>query len=213
MLKLYYASIHLIRDNQVFDALLEKVNIQRREKVLRCKQENDRRRSLLAGYLLRVALETEGMVYDDISFATEKNGKPVLNQVSNLYFSLSHAGDYAVCLISDYCVGVDIETKSRAVFTQDERMEAIARKILNNEEYKQFLEGPKEEKDELFLQFWTRKECYSKADGRGLGIELNQIKTDGDGFYSKWLDDETFLSMYVEDGDYQDLQIEEIKYV
>ena len=71
----------------------------------------------------------------------------------------------------------------------------------------------KEEKDELFLQFWTRKECYSKADGRGLGIGLNQIKTDWDGFYSKWLDDETFLSMYVEDGDYQDLQIEEIKYV
>ena len=96
MLKLYYANIGLLNDEQVFQSVLEKVNVQRREKVLRCKQKKDQIRSLLAGYLLRIALEKEGMDYEKTSISILENGKPVISGNLDLHFSLSHAGDYAV---------------------------------------------------------------------------------------------------------------------
>lgn len=211
MLKLYYANIEQLYDENVFEALFEKVNTQRREKILRCKNENDKHRSLLAGYLLRVALESEGMKYEDMLFSVEETGKPFIQNAPFIHYSLSHAGNYAVCLISDCSVGVDIETKTKKVFEHEEQLENIARKILSEEEYEAFGHCINDKKAEIFLQFWTRKECYSKADGRGLGIGLNQVDTRNDKFFSKWLDTDVYLSIYVEDGNFTDLQIEEVR--
>lgn len=213
MLKLYYANIGLLDDEQVFQRIFEKVNIQRREKILRCKQEKDKQRSLLVGYLLRKALEQEDIDYETSSISTLKNGKPVMIENSDLYFSLSHAGDYAACIISNYCVGVDIETKTKQLFLEEkrDRLDIVAQKILTKREWELYNLTQKEEKIELFLQFWTRKESYSKADGRGLGIDLSQIETDAYAFFSKWLNKDTMLSIYVEDGNFSDLQIEEIR--
>lgn len=215
MLKLYYANIDLIKDESVFCELLEKVNIQRREKVLRCKQEKDKLRSLMAGYLLRIALERAGFVYDDLEFVTDTNGKPVLKSMPDVFFSLSHAGEYAVCLISNRNVGVDVEVKNKPLFkeTKRDKIVAIAKKILSNQELEQFINTANEESVELFLQLWTRKECYSKADGKGLKLELNVIQTNTEKYFSKWLDEDSCLSIYVEDGSFSDLQIEELTYL
>lgn len=210
MLKVYYANICLLKEKAVFHTIFEKVNIQRREKVLRCKNETDKLRSLMSGYLLRVALEREGMAYEDMLFSVEKNGKPVIDTKPSVHFSLSHAGDYAVCVISDQNVGVDIETKIKSFFSQEERLKSIAQKILTKEESEQFAHAAKEVKVELFLQFWTRKESYSKADGRGLGIGLEQVFTQTKEFYSQWLDKDTYLSIYAADAKFEDLQIKEI---
>lgn len=211
MLKLYYANIEQLHDENLFLALFEKVNTQRREKILRCKNENDKHRSLLAGYLLRIATECEGMKYEDMLFSMEEAGKPFIQNVPFIHYSLSHAGSYAVCLISDRSVGVDIETKTKKVFEHEEQMENIAKKILSEKENETFVNCMNTKKAELFLQFWTRKESYSKADGRGLGIGLNQVNTESDRFFSKWLDTDTYLSIYVEDGNFTDLQIEEVR--
>lgn len=212
MLKLYYANIGLLNDEQVFQSVLEKVNVQRREKVLRCKQKKDQIRSLLAGYLLRIALEKEGMDYEKTSISILENGKPVISGNLDLHFSLSHAGDYAVCVISNYRIGVDIETRTKSIFLEsnEEQLQAVAKKILSFKEWKQFEVEKKENKIELFLQFWTRKESYSKADGRGLGLGIDKVETDSEKFFSKWIDEDTMLSIYVEDEKISDLQTEEI---
>ena len=211
MLKLCYANIEQLYDENVFLTLFEKVNTQRREKILRCKNENDKYRSLLAGYLLRVALECEGMKYEDMCFSVKETGKPFIQNAPFIHYSLSHAGNYAVCLISDRSVGVDIETKTKKVFEHEEQLENIAKKILSEEEYEAFGHCINDKKAEMFLQFWTRKECYSKADGRGLGIGLNQVDTKNDRFFSKGLDTDVYLSIYVENGNFTDLQIEEVR--
>jgi len=212
MLKLYYANIGLLNDEQVFQSVLEKVNVQRREKVLRCKQKKDQIRSLLAGYLLRIALEKEGMDYEKTSISILENGKPVISGNLDLHFSLSHAGDYAVCVISNYRIGVDIETRTKSIFLEsnEEQLQAVAKKILSFKEWKQYEVEKKENKIELFLQFWTRKESYSKADGRGLGLGIDKVETDSEKFFSKWIDEDTMLSIYVEDEKISDLQTEEI---
>lgn len=212
MLNLYYAKIDLINNEQVYAEILEKVNVQRREKVLRCKDEQDRLRSLLAGYLLRYALEHEGIDFKNISILIETGGKPVIKDMESLFFSISHAGEYAVCLIADRNVGVDIETKRRNIFADDkeEKLDAIARKILTKNEWESFLHKKGKEKEDSFLQFWTRKESYSKADGRGIGIGLEKVSTDSDAYLSKWLDENTMLSIFVENEKFSDLQIKEI---
>ena len=212
MLKLYYANISLLDDEQVFQAVLEKVNIQRREKVLRCKHKQDQMRSLLAGYLLRLALEKEGIDYSDTTISILESGKPVIVDNSNLFFSLSHAGDYAACLISNHNIGVDIETKTKSLFMdgKEEKLQAVVEKILTPKERIEFSAKNQEEKVEYFLRTWTRKECYSKADGRGLSIGLEQIETESESFFSKWLDESTMISVFVENNNFSDLQIEEI---
>lgn len=215
MLKIYYANISLLDDEQVFQKVFEKVNIQRREKVLRCKQKKDQIRSLLTGYLLRIALEKEGMDYENTSISILENGKPVLSGNDDLHFSLSHAGEYAVCVISNHRIGVDIETKIKSLFLEGKegKLQAVAQKILTEKEWKQFNSVKQEEKIKFFLKTWTRKESYSKADGRGLGLGLDQVETDSKAFFSKWLDEDTVLSIYVEDKMFSDLQIEKIAFL
>ena len=213
MLKIYYANISLLDDEQVFQKVFEKVNIQRRVKVLQCKHKKEQMRSLMAGYLLRVALEKEGAEYDNTTISILENGKPVISGNTDLYFSLSHAGEYAACIISDHVVGVDIETKAKSLFQEGKegRLTAVTQKIMTKREREQFRNVENEKSIELFLKVWTRKESYSKADGRGIGLGLDQVETETEQFFSKWLDDDSMISIYIKDKNFSDLQTEEIK--
>ena len=198
MLKFYYADITLLEETEVFDAWLSKVNTQRREKVLRCKQQKDRQRSLLAGVLLRYALEMEGMEYDSLKFARTNGGKPYLESHENLHFSLSHAGDYAGCLLSDAPVGIDIEHKEKAIFQTEksERLLSMAEKCLAPAEWDLWKEC--KEPAEKFIEYWTRKEAYSKAVGKGLGMDFSKIDTETNrqDFWSVWIADGYCVSIY-----------------
>ena len=59
MLKIYYGHIQLVKDQRVFDKWFEKMNSQRKEKILRCQNDVDKQRSLLAGILLNFGLEKD----------------------------------------------------------------------------------------------------------------------------------------------------------
>lgn len=212
MLKCYFAEIALVEDPQVFELWMQKVNIQRREKVLRCKNEKDRQRSLMAGILLRYALENEGISYENAVFSKTKEGKPFLES-NELYFSLSHAGDYAVCVISDDTpVGIDIECLDRSVF-QDEkkhRLHFLAKKCLSQSEWGRF--ELSEENPKLFLEYWTKKEAYSKAVGKGLGMEFSGIDTERykEQYWTLWKKDKYCISIYQNTNSYADLVMEEL---
>lgn len=45
----------------------------------------------------------------DVPICRETHGKPVLKGCTNLFFNISHSGDYAVCAVSKQPVGIDIE--------------------------------------------------------------------------------------------------------
>lgn len=196
MLKLYYGHIQLVKDQQVFDKWLEKMNSQRREKVLRCKNEVDRQRSLLAGILLHFGLEND------------RNEKQI-------YYSISHSGNYVICVLSDRRVGVDIENKFRSVFSEpkEERLNKIAKKCLNmGEEIQYHSVEDITEKAELLLKFWTRKESYSKAMGMGLALDFSLIDTQKKDalYWSDWLEEGYYCSLYVENGRFGDMKLQEI---
>lgn len=201
MLKLYYANIQLIQEPEVFDKYLKKMNIHRRNKVLRCKNDTDKMRSLLAGVLLREALEQEGLCYDNLVFTQNAHGKPLLEGCEDVFFSISHSGDYIICGIADAEIGVDIENTMRLVLHNPEsRLCSIAKKSFSMEEYAFFEQS--DDKAACFLKFWTQKESYSKAEGKGLGMDFSQISVlekDKSGcFWSDWLKEGYYVSIYLE---------------
>lgn len=195
MLKLYYGHIQLVKDQKVFDKWLEKMNKERREKVLRCRNEEDKQRSLLAGILLKFGLEKE-------RFAKQ------------IFYSISHSGNYVICVLSDRRVGVDIENRFRSVFSEakEEQLDRIAKKCLTMGEEIHFHSCDEEDKVDMLMNFWTRKESYSKALGKGLTMDFSKIDTEKmDGlFWSDWLEEGYFCSLYVADGNFKDMKLQEI---
>lgn len=84
-----------------------------------------------------------------------------------LDFNIAHSGSYVVCAISEHCrVGIDIEK----IQTQD--LDPF-NYTLNTAELNSILVS--ETPHELFYNTWTKKEAITKADGRGLGLNLDRI--------------------------------------
>jgi len=195
MLKVYYGHIQLIKDQQVFDKWLKKMDSNRRDKVLRCKNEVDKQRSLLAGILLQFGLEND-------RFAKQ------------VFYSISHSGNYVMCVLADRRVGIDIENKFRSVFSEakQEQLSKIAKKCLTMGEEIRFETCDEDKKVDLMLHYWTRKESYSKAIGEGLGIDFSTIDTEKMDalFWSDWLEEGYYCSLYVENGVFSDLKLQEI---
>ena len=200
MLKLYYADTSMVSKQDVFERYMKQMNEQRRQKVLRCKNEEDKLCSLLAGVLLRYGLEELGLDYDTLVFAVTPEKKPVLQSHPQIHFSLSHSGNRAVCLLSDGVAGVDVEYRHRRLIEDNAtgKRHAVARKCFTEQEYCEYIQAEELEQRELFLKYWTRKEAVSKAVGKGLGMDFSKIHKPEEHFLSKWMDEEYYLSIYVE---------------
>ena len=97
-------------------------------------------------------------------------GKPYLQNKRNspeVFFNLSHSGDYVVCAVSEKEVGVDIQ-KMRA-----EGIEKLADRFFSVEE-RRILQG----RQDLFYRLWTRKEAYGKLTGEGITAAIDKDFSD-----------------------------------
>ena len=112
-------------------------------------------RLLLSAYL--------GIKPYDVEFYYGTNGKPFLNMTSNVNFNLSHSQKLLVLSFSrNRMIGVDIE------YIQLIDIKNIVERFFSPIEYKMF-EGINES-DRLisFFKWWTRKESFIKAIGKGM---------------------------------------------
>jgi len=202
MLKLYYADTSMISNQSVFECYMEQMNVQRRRKVLRCKNEEDKLCSLLAGILLRRGLEDLGMDYDTLVFAETPEKKPILQSHPEVFFSLSHSGSRAVCLIADSPIGVDIESKQRRLLEDavEDKRNAVAKRCFTAQDYQEYIQAEGDSQKEVFLKYWTRMEAVGKAEGKGLCTDFSQIQKSEEQFLSYWMDENYYLSIYVENG-------------
>ena len=96
MQKLYRININHFEDPLKNERLLDLVGIRRREKVIRYRMPDDRKRSLGAGIIIRKILDENGLTESCLRYSD--NEKPV---VDGLFFNVSHAGDYVVGVLSD----------------------------------------------------------------------------------------------------------------
>jgi 4'-phosphopantetheinyl transferase len=109
-----------------------------------------------------------------LSFGYSAHGKPFLvgEEHSTLRFNVSHSSDVMLLAIARMReVGVDVE----GVRNNGVAMEEIAETVLSEPEKQALARFGGEDKRTNFLRFWTRKEAYIKADGRGVSLPLERI--------------------------------------
>jgi 4'-phosphopantetheinyl transferase len=136
-------------------------------------QEPSRLRHLAAWALARTVLSR----YAEIEpsgwrFSRGPYGRPEIERTRGgpeLRFNLSHTADLAVCLVtSQVDVGVDVETTQRKP-----QMVRLADRFFDPQEARDVRERSGSARADRFFCYWTLKEAYSKARGRGLSIPLD----------------------------------------
>ncbi len=115
-----------------------------------------------------------------LSFGYGAHGKPFLagEEHSTLRFNVSHSFDAMLLAIGHMReVGVDVE----GVRNNGVAMEEIAETVLSEPEKQALARFGGEDKRTTFLRFWTLKEAYIKADGRGVSLPLERIDVSAPG--------------------------------
>jgi len=90
-----------------------------------------------------------------------EHGKPYLQNNSDIFFNLSHSGDYVLCGIADRQIGVDIQKR------HDKDVSGVKEKIHNAQD-----------EDEDFFLLFSAKEAFCKCTGEGLQRDLSHIAVD-----------------------------------
>lgn len=148
MTKIFIADIGLLDT----ESCLGKVSPARREKTLRLAGDDDKRRSLGVELLLK-------KVTGRSDYVLSKNEKPYFPD-NEVFFSLAHCGDYAVCAVSDVPVGVDIELPRAGGLS-------LAKRFFQPDEAA--LVYAADDPDREFCRLWTLKESYIKYADLRLG--------------------------------------------
>ncbi|MEE9335379.1 MAG: 4'-phosphopantetheinyl transferase superfamily protein [Granulosicoccaceae bacterium] len=113
----------------------------------------------------------------DWIFTLNPYGKPQIHPAQSqnqLYFNLSHTNGLTVLAISAYeeC-GIDIE--NTAVNRPSSYLD-IADRFFTEPESEQIKQGSTDAQIQRFFDFWTLKEAYIKAVGKGLSLGLDRFQ-------------------------------------
>ena len=105
---------------------------------------------------------------DQLQISRTEYGKPYIKHYPELSFNLSHTGEHVLfALASKVQLGVDIEEcKRRANFV------GLVDKCFAIEERAYWNQLPKSDQSSAFYRFWTQKEAFVKATGRGISLGL-----------------------------------------
>ena len=183
MIRVMTADVGPLREEETFRQHFRRMPGDRQEKILRLRQERDRRLSLGAGILLREALKLEGLEIRELRLERGEHEKPCFPEIRERFqFNLSHSGSRVLCMVS-----ADAGGHAAAVGCDVEQMDAVdlrlARRFFSPEEADRLeaLES-REAQRELFYRLWTLKESFLKATGLGLTLPLGAfaINLDGD---------------------------------
>lgn len=158
---------------QKFNEFKMCVSYQKRERLERFHQLEDALRSLYGELLVRDYIVREyHMPNEEIQYFEEALQKPYIKNLPDVKFNISHAGDWAVCIIHDHEVGIDIERISKNPAVESEE---ITRNFFHEKELESLLAVAPEERSDYFFDLWTLKESFVKYKGKGLSIPLNSF--------------------------------------
>lgn len=143
-----------------------------RERAERSRSDPHRRRFIVTQgalrYVLAQYLENPPSA---IRFEQGEHGKPRLAGTPpdyGLVFNVSHSGDHALLAVGrDLALGIDLELR-RPVSS----VEGIVQRCFAPSEREYWLALPEPERMPAFFDFWTGKEAFVKAVGRGLALGL-----------------------------------------
>jgi 4'-phosphopantetheinyl transferase len=106
---------------------------------------------------------------EKIRIKKAEHGKPYLVDYPELAFNLSHSADRLIIALGWNCqLGIDIEFCKQRI-----NLSGLVDKCFAEEEAAYWNKLPEDQKKSEFYRFWTRKEAFVKATGRGIGLGLN----------------------------------------
>ncbi|GAV14165.1 4'-phosphopantetheinyl transferase superfamily protein [Paenibacillus sp. NAIST15-1] len=144
---------------------------ERRERVGRFYREMDSIRCVLSELVAKsLIIEMTGCSSDQIAIQADQFGKPYMSGPYNhIQFNISHSGTWVVGIANDqdHPVGIDIEQ-----IDEDMELGSFA-SILSIDEKRVLDSVPVNERIERFIELWTYKESYVKADGKGLSMPID----------------------------------------
>jgi len=122
------------------------------------------------GRLRNVLAEILDQSPEKIRIKKAEHGKPYLVDYPELAFNLSHSADRLMIAVDWNCqLGVDME-----ICKQRLNLSELVDKCFAEEETDYWNKLPEDQKNREFYRFWTRKEAFVKATGRGIGLGLNK---------------------------------------
>ena len=146
----------------LFTSLLNSLPIKNQNQIINKVQQHDREMALISQILLRhIFINDYKIKIDKIRILNGLHGKPFIETNRDLFFNLSHSGNWVFLAVSNKEVGVDIEKEKEIEIN-------TAINFFSREEYN-YLQNQKGEKaNSEFFKIWTLKESYVKALGLGL---------------------------------------------
>ena len=152
-------------------SLVDKLPPTIQRKALQYRRWQDSYGCIFGNYLLRIGLKKmkSPTNLSELQYSPER--KPFFH--GGPHFNISHSANRVVCLLSnERKVGIDIEYIADDISLDDFQMQ------FTHAEWSAIhsADAPKEK----FYQFWTAKESVIKADGRGLGIPLQELDVSKD---------------------------------
>lgn len=185
MITVYYRKVFPLKEESTFvESRLKKLDRGRMEKLLRTENREVKARHLSAGCLLHDALcERLGLCPEStppFAIGYQDGGKPYLTERENIYFNLSHSGEYVCVAVGDGPVGVDIQKK-----TMNRKAAENVPNTCGGEEKIAGRFFPKSDRERLFacrssfpdgnakyrdcfFRIWSVRESYGKLTGEGL---------------------------------------------
>lgn len=136
--------------------------------------------SELTDMLIKDCLEEYGA--QDFKILRTPKGKPYV-ELCDTYLSISHSGEYFLCIIADRPVGIDVQERKSS------NSDKIAERYFTERE-KSFI---RDNGENGFFTVWTRKEAYSKLTGEGIAEIIRGTEVIG-------REDVVFTDFQLEDG-------------
>lgn len=158
MINIYCISIRALPEN--YGALMQLISDDRRKRINRFCNKDDKLRCLAAGILISRVIcnqnpESSVILYNEY-------GKPYIE--NKPCFNISHSGDYVIMAAGEKPMGIDIEKNTKN--TRDYLR--IAKTAFHPAEF-EFLKNSSNLEEDFFV-LWTLKESFMKAQGRGFNL-------------------------------------------
>ena len=138
--------------------------------------EKDQRRFIGARGILRQILGAYlQKLPHSLQFLYGTNGKPVLANNDTFQFNLSHSENMVLYAIThNRNIGIDLER-----IREDVAIEQISSRFFSEAEIVSMQQLTESKRNELFFQYWTRKEALIKATGVGLSVPIETFDVSG----------------------------------
>jgi len=141
--------------------------------IQRFKRMADEQRSLLGEVLSRHIISRKtGIEFKDLKIEKSKKGKPNLLSKQDIFFNISHSGQWVVSAIAENPVGIDVEELKEPVYR-------IAERYFSKVELEKLNQLSGATKQSCFFDLWTLKESYLKMLGKGLTKSLGSFSIIG----------------------------------